>query len=45
MVNKANLYIYKDIANDVEKRFYISNYEAERILPIDKNKRVIALMV
>ena len=45
MVNKPNLYLYKDIPNDVGKRFYISNYEAERILQIDENKRVIGLMV
>ena len=35
---------YKDIANDVEKRFYTSNYEVNRPLPIAKNKKVIGLM-
>ena len=31
-------YFYKDIANDVEKRFDTSNYEVSRPLPIEKNK-------
>ena len=35
---------YKDIANDVEKRFDTSNYEVERLLPTGKNKKVIGLM-
>ena len=35
---------YKDIANDVEKRFDTSNYEVNRPLPAGKNKRVIGLM-
>ena len=35
---------YKDIANDVEKRFDTSNYEANRPLPTGKNKKVIGLM-
>ena len=35
---------YKDIANGVEKRFYTSNYEVNRPLPIGKNKNVIGLM-
>ena len=35
---------YKDIANHVEKRFDISNYELNRPLPIGKNKKVIGLM-
>ena len=35
---------YKDIANDVEKRFYTSNYECNRPLPTGKNKKVIGLM-
>ena len=33
--------IYKDIANDVEKRFDTSNYEANRPSPTGKNKKVI----
>ena len=35
---------YKDIANDVEKRFDTSNYEVNRPLPVGKNKKVIGLM-
>ena len=35
---------YKDIANDVEKRFDSSNYEVNRPLSIGKNKKVIGLM-
>ena len=35
---------YKDISNDVEKRFDTSNYEVNRPLPIGKNKKVIGLM-
>ena len=35
---------YKDIANDVECKFDTSNYEANRPLPMGKNKKVIGLM-
>ena len=35
---------YKDIANDVEKKYDTSNYACERLLPIGKNKKVIGLM-
>ena len=35
---------YKDISNDVEKRFDTSNYEVNRPLPTGKNKKVIVLM-
>ena len=35
---------YKDIANDVEKRFDTSNYECNKPLPTGKNKKVIGLM-
>ena len=35
---------YKDIANDVEKRFDTSNCEVNRPLPTGKNKKVIGLM-
>ena len=35
---------YKDIADDVDKRFDTSNYECDRPLPIGKNKKVIGLM-
>ena len=34
---------YKDIANEVEKRFDTSNYEVNRPLPTGKNKKVIGL--
>ena len=37
-------YFYKDIANNVEKRFNTSNYEVNRPLPTGKNKKVIGLM-
>ena len=36
--------IYKDIAEDVDKTFYISNYEIDRPLPVGKNEQVIGLM-
>ena len=35
---------YKDIPNDVEKRFDTSNYECDRPLPTGKNKKVVGLM-
>ena len=35
---------YKDIANDVDKRFDITNYEVNRPLPTGENKKVIGLM-
>ena len=35
---------YKDISDDVDNRFDISNYEVKRPLPIGKNKKVIGLM-
>ena len=35
---------YKDIANDVEKRFDTSKYEVDRPLSTRKNKKVIGLM-
>ena len=36
--------IYKDIAEDVETRFYTSNYKLDRPLPKGKNKNVIGLI-
>ena len=36
--------IYKDIADDVKKRFGTSNYIVNRPLPIGKNEKVIGLM-
>ena len=35
---------YKNIADDVKKRFDTSNYECNRPLPKGKNKTVIGLM-
>ena len=35
---------YKDIADDVEKKYDTSNYTAERALLVGKNKRVIGMM-
>ena len=35
---------YKDIAQDVEERFDVSNYDVDRPLPKGKNKKVIGLM-
>ena len=35
---------YKDISDDVEKRFDTSNYDVNRPLPTGKNKQVIGLM-
>ena len=37
------IYIYKDIAEDVETRFGTSNYEFERPLPKEKNEVVVGL--
>ena len=36
--------IYKDIAEDVEKRFDTSNFELDRPLSKEKNKKAIGLM-
>ena len=36
--------VYKDITEDVEKRFDTSNYELERSLPKERNKNVIGLI-
>ena len=44
VVNIKTESFYEDIANDVEKRFDISNYEVNRPLPKGKNKKVIGLM-
>ena len=35
---------YKDIAEDVKKRFDTSNYECDRPLLKGKNKKVVGLM-
>ena len=37
-------YFYKDIADDVKKRYDTSNYEVDRLLPKRMNKNVIGLM-
>ena len=44
IMNIKTEYFYKNIANDVEKRFAISNYEVDRPLPTGKNKKIIGLM-
>ena len=44
IVNIKAGYIYKEIAEDVEKRFDISNQELGRPLPKGKNKKGIGLM-
>ena len=36
--------VYEDIANGVEKGFGTSNYEVNRPLPTEKNKKIIELM-
>ena len=35
---------YEDIATDVEKNFYTSNFGIYRPLPTSKNKKLIVLM-
>ena len=35
---------YKDIPNDVKKRYDASNYEVNRPLPTEKNKKVLGLI-
>ena len=44
MMNIKTEDFYKDIYNDVEKRFDTSNYEVDRPLTTGKNKKVIGLM-
>ena len=44
IINIKTEEFYKDIANDVEKKFNTSNYEVNRPLPPEKNKNVIRLM-
>ena len=44
VMNIKTVDFYKDIANDLEKRFDTSNYEVDRPLPTGKNKKVIGLM-
>ena len=35
---------YKDIADDVKKRYYTSDYKVDILLPKEMNKKVIGLM-
>ena len=44
IMNIKTNYFYKDISNDVENRFDTSNYEVNRPLPTEKNKKIIELM-
>ena len=37
-------HIYSEIAEDIKTRFNTSNYELDRQLPKEKNKKVIGLM-
>ena len=37
-------HVYKDIPEDIEKRFDTSNFEIDRLLPLGNNKTVIGLM-
>ena len=37
-------HVYKDIPEDIEKRFDTSNFEIDRLLPLANNKTVIGLM-
>ena len=39
IMNLKTEYFYKDIANDVEKKYDTSNYVCERPLPMGKNKK------
>ena len=38
------VYVYKDIAQDVENGFDTSNHELDRTFPKGKNKKVIGLV-
>ena len=44
IVYKKTDNIYRDIAEDVETRFDISNYELGRLFPKEKKKKVIGLV-
>ena len=44
IMNIKTNHFYKDIANDVENRFDTSNYEVNRPLPTEKNKKITGLM-
>ena len=36
--------VYEDIADDIETRFFTTNYKADRPLPTGKNKNAIRLL-
>ena len=44
IVHLKTEHVYKDIPEDIEKRFDTSNFEIDRLLPLGKNKTVIGLM-
>ena len=44
LINIKTKEFYKDITDDVEKKFNTSNYEVNRPLPTEKYKNVIGLM-
>ena len=44
IINTKTEDFYEDITNDVERRFYTSNYEVNRPLLKGRNKKVIGLM-
>ena len=44
IINVKTEDFYKDIANDVGKRFDTLNYEVNKLLSTGKNKKVIGLM-
>ena len=44
MIHIQTKNVYEDIADDIKKRFYTSNYGIERPLPKSKNKIVIGSM-
>ena len=44
IINIKTKDFYEDIANDVDERFYTSNYECDRPLATGKSKKVIGLM-
>ena len=44
VVNIKTKHFYKDISQDVNKRFDTSNYTFDRPLPTEVNKKVIGLM-
>ena len=44
IINIKTEYFYENIANDIEKIFDTLNYQVNRPLPKEKNKKVIGLM-